>query len=399
MPLNTAEKPGKIKTPNPPSLGSMVKSSPSAPRIEVPQQKHYGEGMSSGTKVSGFYYDTNRGNDLMSVSLHYNSVLYDDGSWGEYHGAKDDNGYSYEPLCRAIMTEDYQAAISNSWSEFGDEKINDIFNQFKPYAPYLSFFSKELEKMNSAEEEMKTGSEEDRMAIFSTIGQIFDKTTDVLEKLSKAGTDYLNRALVTKTGRFSYYSGTGVGFGNLTIKFTIFSDYVDGKFKSVYDQVMELYPYCFGKLVKFLNDSGEPASKDDTEVALIKELVDRYFGWQIPPGGFKAELDNIDKIQFGTLKLKFGSLYAIDNLVCESATFQMSKQMMKRWDTGSKENDLCPLSCDITMTFKPASKFTDVRLKRLIGGDATQKERQAMELILQDNINKKIEENKKLLGG
>lgn len=39
--------------------------------------------------------------------------------------------------------------------------------------------------MNSAEEEMKTGSEEDRMAIFSTIGQIFDKTTDVLEKLSK----------------------------------------------------------------------------------------------------------------------------------------------------------------------------------------------------------------------
>jgi hypothetical protein len=51
------------------------------------------------------------------------------------------------------------------------------------------------------------------------------------------------------------------------------------------------------------------------------------------------------------------------------------------------------------MTFKPASKFTDVRLKRLIGGDATQKERQAMELILQDNINKKIEENKKLLGG
>lgn len=26
MPLNTAEKPGKIKTPNPPSLGSMVKS-------------------------------------------------------------------------------------------------------------------------------------------------------------------------------------------------------------------------------------------------------------------------------------------------------------------------------------------------------------------------------------
>ena len=110
-------------------------------------------------------------------------------------------------------------------------------------------------------------------------------------------------------------------------------------------------------------------------------------------------MDNIDKVQFGTLKLKFGSLYAIDNLVCESATFHMSKQMMKRWDTGSKENDLCPLSCDITMTFKPASKFTDVRLKRLIGGDATQKERQAMELILQDNINKKIEENKKLLGG
>ena len=32
MPLNTAEKPGKIKTPNPPSLGSMVKSSPSAPK-------------------------------------------------------------------------------------------------------------------------------------------------------------------------------------------------------------------------------------------------------------------------------------------------------------------------------------------------------------------------------
>lgn len=391
--------------PKPSSLSSMVKSADISKTLETPTSvarlnsfnENTGKWMGRGTEVCGFYYDTNRDNGLQSVTLHCNSQL-SSGKWVKYSGEVDNDGYSMKPLCKAVLTEDYQAAISNSWSEFGDDSVNNFFGQFKPYAPYLSFLSREFKKMNAAEDEMKTGtSEEDRRAVLSTVGKILDKGTDILEKIANSGADYLNRALVTKTGRFSYYTGTGVGFGNLTLKFTMFSDYVDGEFKSVNDQILDLYPYCFGKLVKFLDDTGQPL--DDGSGDLIKELGDRYFGWQIPPGGFRAELDNIDKIQFGTLKLKFGVLYAIDNLVCEAATFQMSKQLMKRWDAGSKENDLCPLSCDVTLTFKPASKFTDVRLKSLIDGTATKFEKDAAETILQQNLNKKIEENEKLLGG
>lgn len=367
--------------------------------------KYYNEEMHKDNKVRGFYYDSNTKNNLLSVSLHCNSE-FDGKSWIKFSGptdkenyVNDENEYPYsiEPLCRAIMTEDYQAAISNSWSEFGDDSVNNLFNQFKPYAPYLSFLSGELKKMNKSEEEMKTGSEEERIAILSTFGRFADKATDILEKLANSGADYLNRALVTKTGRYSYYSGTGVGFGNLTMKFTIFSDYIDGEFKSVNDQILKLYPYCFGKLTQFLDNNGSPLNLEDIFGETAKEVAERYFGWQIPPGGFRAELDNIDKVQFGTLKLKFGTLYAIDNLVCESATFQISKQMMKRWE--NDENNLYPLFCDVTITLKPASKFTDVKLRSLINGNITQKERQSAELILQDNINKKIEENKKLLGG
>ena len=363
--------------------------------------QNYTGGVRFGSSVFPFYYDQQLNNQITSVTLHANTVTSDGGiTWSKASGELDEDEYSMKPIARAILSEDYQVAVSNSFSEFGSDLLGNMFNQFKPYAPYAAHLAKMIGDMNDSEEEMKRGSEIERESINSTVGKALDKFTNIIYTAVKEMPNLLNRTLIAQGARFSYYSGTGVGFGNLSMKFTVFSDWINGEWVNVHKQLDPLYPYCFGKYVKALDEKGNVTGTENVGGGFIsreKDIINRYFGWQLPPGGNKAELNNIDKSQYGTLKLKFGTFYSLPNLVVENAQFNFSKQMVKVWV--DDQNDICPLYCDVTITLKPASKFTDTSLRKFISGESMENERNAIETALGSVLENKKNENNTFLGG
>lgn len=343
-----------------------------------------------------FYYDKQITNRLTSVYLHANRIL-DGDKWKEPDEPVDDDGYMIRPLCRAILDEDYQVAVSNSWSQFGEDEIGSLFNSLKPYAPYAAHLANAASSMLGTMENMEISKDPNVNSSFSTV---MKKLVTGVKDVSEKGAKILNKSLVAQGARFSYYSGTGVGFGNLTMKFTVFANWIDGEFKSTHDQLQKLYPYCFGKFVQALDDSGNITGTDvnsGTFISNNKDLINRYFGWQLPPGGYLASVKEIDEIQFGTLKLKFGAFYSLPNLVVESAQFQFSKQMIKVRKPGQTINDITPLSCDVTLTFKPATKFTDNALRNFVSGKSMEKEREVIESVLSTKLTDEMIKNALLL--
>lgn len=336
--------------------------------------------------LSGFYYDIQKKNPLMSITLHANNSTSDGGvTWADSWSGKTDNeGYGSDPLCTALMSEDFSVAIANNWSEFdAGNMLESAWNSIRPLGAYSSHIGKLMSGM------VETGHKwlskhTDRSTEWSQkINSGLDKVNDFINNSDK--TNILNHALVVQGTRFSYYAGTGNAFSNLNMKFTLFSDYVDGKFTSVHDQLKDLYPYIMGK---YVNVDGSNASGKETEGNL-----DEFFGWQKAPGGFKPDIKNIDNTVIGTLKLKFGSYYSIKNLVCRDAQLSFSKQMIKK-PAGQELNDygnLCPLYCDIVLSFQAATKFSDTALRTFIEGTSTTTDRSD----LSSKLNKPLVEQEK----
>lgn len=96
--------------------------------------------------------------------------------------------------------------------------------------------------------------------------------------------NYLSRSLVVQGTRFSYYSGTGIDFGNLQMKFTLFSQYIKEKdsyiFKSVDDQLQKILPYIIGEF-KPVTEGGDGD---------VGKFIQEFASWQMPPGNFSADL-------------------------------------------------------------------------------------------------------------
>lgn len=396
------------------SLSSMVSSSISNSKIDtgkinemVKQQSYannYASGVKNGDKKFPFYYDQQLNNQITSVTLHPNTITTDGGiSWGPATGEIDEDGYRMKPIARAILSEDYQVAVSNIFSDFGSDMLGNMFNQFKPYAPYAAHLVRMLNEMNNAEEEMENGTEEERRAINSSVGKVANKFTNIVYEGLKDAPSLLNRNLVAQGSRFSYYSGTSTEFGNLSMKFTVFSDWdAYGDFITVYETLEELYPYCFGKFVKALDDNGNVVGTsiggEGSFLGKEKDLINQYFGWQLPPGGYQAMVKDIDQIQYGTLKLKFGTFYSLPNLVIENAQFNFSKQMVK-YVNGDGESDICPLYCDVILNFKVSSKFTDVAIKKFVSGESMEREKGVIETTLSSRLKEKKEEINNFLNG
>lgn len=336
---------------------------------------------------SGWFYDDQVNNVMTSVTLHSNmwwekeNGSEDKGRWVEWanHGDTDDDtfvnlvgmknegtyyGYGIEPIARSILTEDFNVSVFNTWTDFGNDFLSPIWNDIRQIAPYVQNSQNTLGVLKENNTELNP---EDGFG-----SKLLKKGGELIEKVSgwfnvPDAVQYLNKALVTQGTRFSYFGGTGFSFGNLGMKFTVFPKYRDGEVITVNKQLEDFYPYVMGKLDPFELKADINGTTHDA-ANLLGEAYKGLLQWQSPPGGFQSELKNIDIIQKGTLKLKIGPHYCLTNLVCQEANFTFSKQMVKFPVNG--ENVLSPLFCDVSLTLRPATLYSDIMMKKFVSGKA-----------------------------
>lgn len=334
--------------------------------------------------ISGFYYDQQLRRPELIMSLHPNMEIdkskspNDDGYWTRAKeviestkagGGDNVAGYSIIPIAVAILSEDFQIGAAN---QFDDNSITDditsIFNSVKP----LSVYADKIREMTASEEAGRDFEQ-------NIVTKGLNKAMGILGGIAGKVTPYLNRALVVQGSRFSTYNGTGVAFGNLSMKFTLFSDWSSEiisagdrntysydkswKWMSCVDKVKDIVPYCMGTF----------SSANFTEGGLLSKtaanVLNEFVGWQIPPGGYKPDLKNLDNVQEGTLMAVFGGMYCIKNLVIQDAQFNFSKQKIKvpLSTSGNMIKDV-PMYCDVQLTLKPAAKYSDVSFMRAVEG-------------------------------
>lgn len=286
--------------------------------------------------------------------------------------ASEEFPYAEDSICTSIIQEDFQVSIANTYSGFGGDPLGEMWNSQKPMAPYMLEIAKGLRTISRKTEEYQNKANAKGSSVWdkamSGLSNILDKVASGQENMGK----YLSRALVVQGTKFSYYGGTGIDFGNLQMKFTIFSQYIkEGNsyvFKSVNDQIEKILPYVIGEYVS-VTELG------DGEVG---KFVQEFASWQMPPGNFAANLKNIDIIQQGTLKLRIGPYIAIENLVINGCQFEFSKALVKNPERGMSDKLLYPLSCAVTLTLKPITQYSLNSLKRFVFGEASKEYRKEL---------------------
>lgn len=363
-------------------------------------------------KIKGWYYDRQLDSPLTSATLHANmwwekdreefinwNLIVGDNGFGN-HGnecdrdkyetilgvAKDACGYGIDPICTSILNEDFNIAISNTWSEFGGDPIGEAWNSLR--GPLSGVAKPLIESANELMENNQKAKEQggDRISkarnliqnVVSWVGEKIDTS-----KLSDFDVvSFLNKALVTNGTRFTYYGGTGIAFGNLGMKFTVFPKWDNGKFLDVQSQVTKLYPYFIGQMENFKEATGIDSNSNNplSIGGVAREVANRCFMFQNPPGGYLTEMSGIDLIQRGTLKLKIGSFYEITNLVCSDVMLNFSKNMVKNPTT----QEISPLFCDVNITLRPSTKYSDKMLKNFVGG--SEAARNSMKNVITKNL-------------
>ena len=345
--------------------------------------------------ISGFYYDQQLENPVLRISLHPNTVYYREdgkavGKWKKVNDPEETIPipgvevweYSKIPIAVALCNEDFTVDIVNSWSDFGGDPIGEMWNQNKASAPYMREIVKGLSTIASKTREY-SDSNEDMSDLSRGALNVVEKVSDFASQSLSTQAKYLSRALIVKGTRFSYYAGTGIAFGNFVMKFTLFPKWEESTFVSVIDQIQGIMPYIIGDYIDVTELEGE-----------LGKYAKEYASWQLPPGGFEAELKDVDIVQKGTLKLRFGTFYALDNLVINNCNFTFSKTMVKN-PSSITGPDLTPMYCDVTLSFKPITKYSKEKLIQFI--DAKSGKDPATKSYLEqvnNNINQSLKQTK-----
>lgn len=338
-------------------------------------------------ELSGFYYDLQMRNPLLSVGLYPNTI----------RGGFDDEGvpvwlpipekdqeldskqvgnkrvkypYCKYPLCKSIINQDFQVSITNEWTGFGGDEIGALWNSMRPKAPYAKILTKALGEIKAKSDEFESNSND----LGKTVGYIASIVSGFLAKGEAMQAKYLARALDVKGARFTYYTGTGTDFGsNFGLKFTIFPTFGQGStmisgtatndltFLSVTDQIGEILPYVMGDYVPVIVKG---LGQD------VQDFVSQTAAWQTPPAGFEADIKDVDLIQKGTFKLRIGPYYAIENLVISNINITESKEMVKN-PSPDGNGELSPLYAEVNLVLRPASKFSAVSIGRFLSGAAS----------------------------
>ena len=399
------------------------------------------------TQISGFYYDWQLNNPLLTATLHTNMRLtgittspgetrplsvgdnpyemegkfewklwkpkkgatdssQDDLKNGEvyclepithnYSLAEDENPsacYRAKPLITSILNEDFQFNIGNSWGDAGGAtSLESAFNNLKTLAPYKKELGAGIKSLGGTIKDFF--GKKDGTGAANWIG---DKAEKIGEAMGK-GADALNSALIQQGSRFSYYGGTQTSFGNLSMRFTLFADWIWDEtrkvwvFKTVHEQLREIYPYAVGKYYPLKLGLDQNVLKNNTTGLSddIDKAVGSFFGWQQPPAGFQADMRSLDTCQRGTLRLVLGGYYTAENLLIDGMNVNFSKTMTKipprskayvsgggepKYENnvfskktkrtyefekeGTGENEITPLYADVTISLRPASSYSD----------------------------------------
>lgn len=415
--------------------------------------------------MNGWYYDEQIYDPLTSITLHPNQKLFkgDDGQiqWVDVSPSEEDDekyikesgtgcGYSLVPIARSILNEDFNVAIANRWSPMeGDDIISSIWNTGRTIAPYTPIIR---EALGIADDKLTEFTPNEGNKVTTKVKDILKLVVNGAQSGLNAIEKHLNDNLVTQGTRFTYYSGSGTAFGNLSMRFTLFPEfvYINGMnsnrtlyspggttgysviYKSVQDQVSELLPYINGtyetndsleivrlalhsalnlkgkmdkateerldrefnehvakisderqKLKNTLTTAGNKVLNSIKEfnkwirkqagefINVADDVMDeiekrKLIGWQHPPGGYKPYYRDIDAALQGTLKLKIGGQYTISSLLCQDASFNFSKILVKNI---GHNYGLSPLYCDVTLNFTPATKFANDSLENFIRGN------------------------------
>lgn len=276
-----------------------------------------------------FYYDDQMNNDTYTVRL------YGDGS---STGANSEAVYGDKVLAKALFTENFEFEIGNSWTNFdAGNMIEGLFNSIKPLAAYIG--SPDIQNIFR---NMKQKGYFDNTDTTSGPSRLLNAFGSYLGDPNNKINDYLNKSLVVQGTRFIYFSGTNVDMGNLVMKYTVLHDPVNNR--TVQNQLYPLLPYVIGNYS-----------------SMSKGGLLSMIGWQDPPGGYRADYKNVDTVNTGTLKLVFGDMFYIDNLVCKSANFVFSRSKVKVDDPLDKGT---PLYADVTLSFQLAGFITRNKLQK-----------------------------------
>ena len=333
-------------------------------------------------ETAGFYYDAQLSNPLLTATLHTNTYIsnwiqnplnedpYEIGEqfkwelWNPVSKEKEniamgaaeclekitDNYsdayprnpsacYRKKPLITAILNEDFMIQIGNSWGDAGGmTQLEQTFNNLKASAAYSKEVGAGIQSISEALETSLGGKQGPLSNAVNWVNK------NVLSKVTGDGksTDRLNSALITQGSRFSYYGGTQTTFQNLTMRFTIFADWVYDErvdaviFKTVHEQLRDIYPYAIGKYDPVdasgtINKIIKPNTPNWVAKSLNKtnDVISTFFGWQSPPGGFQADIRSLDTCQKGTLRLILGGYYTAENLLIDGMSVNFSKTMTK----------------------------------------------------------------------
>lgn len=344
---------------------------------------------------------------------------------GDIKEAKEAKTYPYskEPIASAILSEDFKVSIANSFSKLGGDPLGALINENKASLPIVnevSEFIKSIAKQTRERVDKAQGSDKLKNKWQGAFADWLDKAANN----PLMNSSILNRAVVFQGARFSFYGGTGVNFDNMSISYTIFPYWEtikdkngkeEFKFVTVYDQLERLMPYVIGEFVPMNFGGFEHKEGESQMMALAKDagnivnsVFSSYGSWQLPPGGFEVYIKDVDVVQKGTMKLKLGSLYAVDNLMIVSCNFALSKHLIKdpslmsdKFAGDIKEADalkyLTPAFCDIHLGLQPVSLYSKQSLIRFIKGEETISEREEVSKRLVNNLKKLDEENKGLL--
>ena len=279
--------------------------------------------------------------------------------------------YSKVPILKTFVHEDFNVSVANSWTNNGGgDAVSEIFNMVKPYAAYLPYLKDQFmiawdaQKNGLSKEDLKdiknSKVADFAMTAVNTIHSALEGTGDRTNhnegtNLFDTITKELNSSLVSQGSRFSYYQGTGTSFSHLNMRTTVFPEYdSDGNLITVLDKLEKIFPYVMGS---FEHDE------------LIKKInAEDFVAWQRPPGGFEANIFDIDAIQKGTLKLKIGSMYSLDNLVVQSMQLNLSKTVLKIPNPFKQLKTPTPLYAEITLDLMPVTKYSVNSLMDFVNG-------------------------------